>query len=150
MNNYQKNEKYSELMLGLNKSIKNEFYYESIFISYAILEDRTESLLRHARLKTKDPNQQTLTLNQKINKIKQSAIFKDKYIEKHLTQELIFEISNWKSKRNKLIHDLIHSPYSNNEIKKIALEGYNLVKRMNNKSTLVNKYLDKNNGCINK
>ena len=53
MNNKQKNLKYADLMLKLKKSINNEFYYESIFIEYAIFEDRTESLLRHAKYKTK-------------------------------------------------------------------------------------------------
>ena len=37
-------------MEKLKKSIEEEFYYESIFIIYAILEDRTESILKHANI----------------------------------------------------------------------------------------------------
>ena len=41
---------YKEQFERLNKALKNEFYLEAIFIEYAILEDRTESVLRHAGL----------------------------------------------------------------------------------------------------
>lgn len=138
-----KYEKYKDLMEKLNKSIKNEFFYEAIFIEYAILEDRTESLLRHAKINTKNS---TITL--KINKIKTNKIFKDKYINKHLSIELLDKIIEWKNKRNELIHDLIKTKYTNNQIESIALEGYEIVKKVNNKSTLVNKYLDKINNLV--
>ena len=124
-------------------SFKNEFFYEAIFIEYAILEDRTESLLRHAKINTKNS---TITL--KINKIKTNKIFKDKYINKHLSIELLDKIIEWKNKRNELIHDLIKTKYTNNQIESIALEGYEIVKKVNNKSTLVNKYLDKINNLV--
>lgn len=41
MNNKDKNKIYSDLMSKLKKSMTNEFYYEAIFIEFAILEDRT-------------------------------------------------------------------------------------------------------------
>ena len=143
MDKYKKNEKYKDLMEKLNKSIKNEFFYEAIFIEYAILEDRTESLLRHAKI-----NEKNSTITLKINKIKTNKIFKDKYINKHLSIELLDKIIKWKNKRNELIHDLIKTKYTNNQIESIALEGYEIVKKVNNKSTLVNKYLDKINNLI--
>lgn len=143
MDKYKKNEKYKDLMEKLNKSIKNEFFYEAIFIEYAILEDRTESLLRHAKI-----NEKNSTITLKINKIKTNKIFKDKYINKHLSIELLDKIIKWKNKRNELIHDLIKTKYTNNQIESIALEGYEIIKKVNNKSTLVNKYLDKINNLI--
>ena len=36
MKNYKKNQTYAELMEKLNLAIKNEFYYEAIFIAYAV------------------------------------------------------------------------------------------------------------------
>ena len=42
MNNIEKKEKYSNLMSRLKRATDNEYYYEAIFIEYAILEDRTE------------------------------------------------------------------------------------------------------------
>ena len=65
MNNKDKNKIYSDLMSKLKKSMSNEFYYEAIFIEFAILEDRTSSLLKHANKEYDD-----LTLNKKYGKLK--------------------------------------------------------------------------------
>ena len=40
MTNKQKNEKYADLITKMKTAIDNEFYYEAIFIEYAIFEDR--------------------------------------------------------------------------------------------------------------
>lgn len=79
MDNKDKNKIYSDLMNKLKKSMSNEFYYEAIFIEFAIFEDRTSSLLKHANKKYDD-----LALNKKIWKNKSLSVFKDKYCEKHL------------------------------------------------------------------
>lgn len=142
MNNRQKNEKYASLMDKLKKSIRNEFYYEAIFIEYAILEDRTESLLRHAKLKTKGPDEKNLSLAMKLKNICNSPNFKKPYISKNLTSELLCSVNKWKVKRNILIHDLIRCPYKDEQVRNIAEEGYEIVKKMNSKSTMVNKFLD--------
>lgn len=143
MDNMLKNLKYKDLMEKLKKSINNEFYYESIFIEYAILEDRTESLLRHANLKYRENDGKEFSLYKKLKRIEESPIFyKDKYINKHIKIELLYRIHDWKNKRNDLIHALIKTKYNNDDIKKIALEGNELIKILNNKSTLVNKHLD--------
>ena len=107
MDNKQKNERYKDLMSKLKKAMNNEFYYEAIFIEYAILEDRT-----------------------------------DKYVTKNINSDLINSLHSWKNKRNDLIHDLIKTKYNNIDIKNIALEGFELVKKLNNKSTLVNQHFD--------
>lgn len=83
------------------------------------------------------------TLNNKIKAIKFNRAFKDEYLKKHLTFELLESVKEWKNKRNDLIHDLVTLSYSNEEIKNIALEGKEIVKKLSNKSTLVTKYLDK-------
>ena len=46
--NLQKQKNYQEQFKRLEKAIHNGFYLEAMFIAYAILEDRTESILRHA------------------------------------------------------------------------------------------------------
>ena len=138
MNNYEKNLKYRSLHEILSRAMKNEFYYEAIFIEYAIIEDRTDSILRHANIRINNP-----TLNNKINTIKHSRSFKDEYIKKHLNLELLDSVKSWKHKRNDLIHDLVNLSYSNEDIKEIAIEGQNIVKKLSSKSTLVTNYLDK-------
>ncbi len=140
MENKDKNKVYVSLMSKLNQALKNEFYYESIFIEYAILEDRTESILRHSKNYIDG-----LTLSNKLAKIKSIKILNDCYCKKHLSSELINSIYDWKNKRNNLIHDLVKSEYNNVNVKKIAEDGFIIVKTLNNKSVLVNKYMDKNN-----
>lgn len=143
MTNKEKNIKYANLIDKMNKAIEEEFYFEAILLEYAILEDRTESILRHANLMTIDENGNDLTLNTKIKTIKNNAKFIDPYIKKHLTNDLFKSINEWRIDRNRVIHSLVTESYTNNEIKKLALEGKRIIKIMNNKSTLVTNYLDK-------
>lgn len=136
MNNKEKQSKYALLMKKLDIATNEEFYFEAILIEYAILEDRTESILRHADIKVPKG------LQKKINTIKENKIFEEEKIKKHLTDKLINSIEIWKNHRNKIIHDLVESSYDKKEIKDIALTGECLVKRFANKSVLVNKYLE--------
>ena len=48
-NNKEKYEGYTMFMDKYKLAIKNEFYFESIFISYAMLEDRLKSFLFHIK-----------------------------------------------------------------------------------------------------
>ena len=50
IDNQQKYENYREPFQRLNKALANGFNLEAMFIEYAIMEDRTESILRHADL----------------------------------------------------------------------------------------------------
>ena len=138
----KKRDKYSDLMLKLKNSVEEKFYYESIFIIFAILEDRTESLLKHANINTLRNDNQKLSLSEKLDKIRNSGPFQDEYIKRHLTSTLIKQIYDWKNKRNLLMHNLINLEYCNYEIEELALDVYELIKLFNNKSTLVNKYND--------
>ncbi len=141
MNNQAKYLKYTELMEKLNEALKNEFYYEAIFIEYAIIEDRTSSMLKHAKFSQTTYSE---TLDNKLNVIKTSPKFKNEYVEKHLTKEFIQRIYNWKKHRNDLIHKLAKEPYSNEFVKKVAIEGNEVLKILKNKSKLINDYSDKN------
>lgn len=139
----EKQNQYAILMSKLKKATYNEFYYEAIFIEYAILEDRTESILRHANINYKNNKGYSLKLSEKLNKIKSRKEFQDKYIQKHITQDLITKIVEWKNERDKLIHCLVKNSFDLESLKNIALDGECLVKRFASKSQLVNKYLEK-------
>ncbi len=149
MNNKEKRDKYALLMSKLKKATDYEYYYEAIFIEYAILEDRFESLLKHAGLKYKKDNGTNINLESKIKKIETNKIFQDKYVKKHINDILINNIRNWKNSRNKMIHDLVNIKYDDEKIKAIALEGECIVKRFASKTTLVNKHIDKSKNNIN-
>lgn len=139
MDNFEKRNKYEILMSKLNEATYSEFYYEAIFIEYAIIEDRTESILKHAEIRCDDNTK----LEGKLNKIKSNPKFENKYCKKHINNEFIEEIREWKNLRNSLIHALIKSKYSNDDIKNVALQGECIAKKLANKSKLVNNYFDK-------
>jgi hypothetical protein len=145
MNNLDKQKRYSNLMVKLSKATNNEYYYEAIFLEYAIIEDRLESLLKHAGLKFKKDDGRNIEMNIKINKIKSGKNFQDKYIKKHLDNEFINRLDKWRDTRNKLIHNLVNIEYDDSNIKNLALEGECIAKRLNNKSKLINNYFDKMN-----
>lgn len=71
MKNIKKKEKYAYLMDKLKAAITNEYYYEAIFIEYAVLEDRTASILRHMKC---NKNIDDLTLNDKLKCIENSLV----------------------------------------------------------------------------
>ena len=50
ISNEQKRANYTEQFRRLKLALKNGFNLEAMFIEYAILEDRTESILLHADL----------------------------------------------------------------------------------------------------
>jgi len=143
LDKYEKNARYKELMGKMKRAYSNSFFYEQIFLEYSILEDRTESLLRHAQYSVLNYEGKELTLHSKLIKIKKSTAFKEKYINKHINEELIDKTIIWKNKRNKLIHNLVNCSYTNDDICSIASEGYELIKIWNNKSKLVNHFFDK-------
>ena len=136
MINKEKQSKYALLMKILDIATKEEFYFEAILIEYAILEDRFSSILRHAKKK------QPRGIQEKMNIILQESIFQDENVKKHLTKKLMKDIDCWRKSRNQIIHNLVEVTYDAKEIKDIALQGECLAKRLANKSTLVNRYLD--------
>ena len=141
MKNYKKNQTYRELMEDLKLAVEKEFYYEAIFIEYAIFEDRTESLIRHSKIEHNLTDKE-FTLHNKIKVMKYSNEFKSFYCNKHEILKLLTDVDNWRDKRNKLIHDLVNTELTYDDIKEIAIKGYELVNKLNNKSTLVNDYFD--------
>ena len=145
--NYQKQATYAERKTQLKKAIKNCFYFEAIFLEYAIMEDRTESVLRHAGgIKLTDKLDRPLKLATKINKIRSCAAFSEKYVRQRLTLELLDELDKWRKSRNNLVHCLMNSPTEPTELQEVAEEGYELVKQLDNKVKSVNLYFDNKNG----
>ena len=143
MDNFEKRDRYAMLMTKLDASILNEFYYEAIFIEYAILEDRTESILKHAGISYRDSRGYGFKLVEKLKMIKSRREFQNDYIKTNISRDLIEDVITWKRQRDKLIHDLINSKYDNAGIKEIAIRGQKIIKTFSSKSTMVTKFLDK-------
>ena len=109
--NQLKYENYKEQFKRLNSALKAGYNLEAMFIEYAVLEDRTESVLLHANkwesyLKKRgchDP-----TLNSKIMYIKTLMEANRKEpLNRYFSDGLLDEVLAWKEERNRLIHALL-------------------------------------------
>lgn len=140
--NYKKQAKCAELMDKLNRALREEFYYEAVFIEFAIFEDRTGSLLRHAGISTLDENGQELGLHAKIKLIKRHDMFRNEYVKKHELFSILDDVDNWRKTRNDLMHALADEDSSIDDVRKFAVQGDILVTKLNNKSRLINNYND--------
>jgi len=132
-----KYENYKEQFRRLNRALANGFNLEAMFIEYAILEDRTESILRHAdqweayikSRKGREPN-----IDSKIRYIKKRAENKKDILHRYFSDDLLDNVLSWKEERNRLIHALLKQQLAHNEISKLAEQGNELVKALRTRS----------------
>ena len=147
ISNRQKYENYREQFKRLNKALTSGFNLEAVFIEYAIIEDRTESILRHAGkweayLKKRGDRQQSL--NSKIGFIKKQAESNRKdLLNKYFSDSLLDDILNWKEERNRLIHALLKQQLEHDEIKELAERGKALTDMLRTKTGYFNRAMDR-------
>ena len=143
---YQKYDIYKAMKVNLKKAVSSGFYYEAIFIEYAIIEDRCTSLLKHAGTKYLDNKGNEWKLSEKLRRLRGNPAFDSKYVRKRLPLDFLQEIEDWKRNRDQLIHALAKVPYDNDRIKEIALTGQEIVRTLDNKTKSINTFFDKNAG----
>ena len=143
LKNMEKYEIYRAMNGNLSKAMKAGYYYEAIFIEYAILEDRCTSLLKHAGSKYIDGKGFELKLSTKINKLRSNSSFTEHYVRQRITLKLLDEIEAWKRERDKLIHALAKIKYDDESTRDVAIKGQNLVRIFSSKVKNVNNYFDK-------
>jgi len=110
--------------VNLKKALACSFFFEAIVIEYSILEDRTQSVLQYTGSfrKRKDRIHDKLSEIEKLSKLEgcpASGLF---------PEELIQRTMAWTKSRNDVIHHLMTTEKSPEEIKETALEGNELVK----------------------
>ena len=126
--NYLKYELYKQNKEKLSKAMKNEFYFEALLIEYAIIEDRVDSLFRTVNCKLAN------SLCRNLNKMKSNAIFtNNKFIRERITIELVDRLHDWRIARNETVHALLKATTTDTDFKKIAEEGNELQKILDNK-----------------
>ena len=138
MDNTEKYETYKALLTNLKKALKAGFYYQAIFIEYAIFEDRFSSLLKYANISDKKKNGYDVDLKEKIRKVSSRKEFSTEFVRKRLSLELLNQIDDWRDKRNKKVHKLASIPYDEDEIRELAETGNQLLKVFMSKSKSVN------------
>lgn len=137
--NQQKYENYKAQMGRLNRAIKEHFYLEALFIEYAIMEDRLESILIHAGVFRADKHN---TITKKLRRL-EALCQSDKIAKKYFSSGLLQSILDWKENRNKFIHALMKQVFTGEEIKEIVEQGQEIVKTLNNKSSCYKRALER-------
>ncbi len=136
--NVQKHENYREQFVRLKRALASGFYLEAIFIEYTIIEDRTESIIRHAgkwEAYLKKRGRYQVTLDSKIAYIQDFAREKKSIAHKYFSDTLMDEILEWKEDRNRLIHALLKQSLTAEDVSKIARTGERLTKEIRTRAT---------------
>ena len=136
--NLQKQKNYQEQFKRLEKAIHNGFYLEAMFIAYAILEDRTESILRHAEkwdAYIKSRKGRDATIDSKIKYIQNIAREKKTLPNKYFGDDLLANILQWKEDRNRMIHALMKQSLTTEELEALALTGREYARALANRAT---------------
>ncbi len=145
--NQLKYENYKEQFTRLKSALNNGFNLEAMFIEYAIMEDRTESILRHADkweayLKKRGRNDPTL--NSKIVYIQKLMESNRKdLLRRYFSDDLLDCILAWKEDRNRLIHALLKQQLEHNEIRTLAEQGKQLVDDLRKRVGNYNRAIDR-------
>lgn len=153
IDNKQKYENYREQAKRLKSALEKGFNLEAMFIEYAILEDRTESILRHADMwdsylkhrKGREPN-----IDSKVKYIQKRAENKKDILNKYFSDDLLQRILIWKNERNRLIHTLLKQELEHNEVNELAVQGSELVKRLKTKTANYNRAIEKQKAKVEK
>ena len=147
VDNMTKYEIYKEQFKRLKLALKNGFNLEAIFIEYAIIEDRTESVLRHAgkwdaylkSLRGRNPS-----IDSKIKYIKKLSENKKDLSNKYFADDgLLDNILTWKEERNRLIHALLKQDFEHDEIRNLALDGETLLNALKRKVGNYNRAIER-------
>ena len=144
--NMQKYHNYQNQFSRLNKALKAEFYLEAIFISYAIIEDRTESILRHTgkwEAYEKSRKGRGATLDSKITYIQKMAEEKKSLCNKYLADGTLQRIREWKEERNRMIHALLKQNLADGELAALAHAGSDLAKNLRTKTNNLNRAIQR-------
>ena len=141
--NLLKYENYREQFKRLDKAINNNFYLEAMFIAYAIIEDRTESILSYESNEIHSKG--FVPVTKKLNRIKTIAERKGSLPARYFSDNLIDEILEWKDERNRLIHALMKQSLTTEDLQTVALKGKDLARKLANKATSYRRTLERKN-----
>ena len=114
-----------------------------MFIAYAIMEDRTESILSYEGNEIN--SDRFVSINRKLKKIKQLAERNNSLPERYFSDTLIDEILEWKEERNSLMHALMKQSLTTEDLKIVALKGKDLARKLANKATSYRRAVERRN-----
>ena len=149
--NMEKYENYKNQFQRLKKAMDNHFYLEAIFIEYAIIEDRTTSILAYeGNNRRKCDN---MKLQEKLDKIKNCANYSTplrpwigRYFSDDNSNKLIDRIIAWKDyQRNRPTHRLMKIIVTTEELSTYAENGKALCKELSHRANNYRHMVERKN-----
>ena len=141
--NMLKYEAYRHMYEDLKKALNAGFYYQAIFIEYAILEDRLTSVLKNAGIPYLTKSGRDVDISKKIDRIETSPKLETTFVQKRLSPELLDSLRIWLKGRNDLIHRLASIPYDSERVQSTAEEGAEICRQIKNATDAVNRHIKK-------
>ena len=144
--NQQKYLNYKEQFKRLNRAISNGFNLEAMFIAYSIMEDRSESVLKHAgkydryieKLKGRNPS-----IDSKIKEIQKCRSNRKYLMYRYFADDLLDKILAWKEERNRMVHALLKQELTSEELENLALQGKEYARQFCNRATNYRRALER-------
>ncbi len=144
--NQQKYLNYKEQFKRLNRAIASGFNLEAMFIAYSIMEDRSESVLKHAgkydryieKLKGRNSS-----IDSKIKEILKCRSNRKDLMYRYFSDDLLDKILAWKEERNRMVHALLKQELSSEELEKLALQGKEFARIFCNRATNYRRALER-------
>ena len=144
--NQQKYLNYKEQFKRLNRAIANGFNLEAMFIAYSIMEDRSESVLKHAgkydryieKLKGRNPS-----IDSKIKEIQKCRSNRKDLMYRYFADDLLDKILAWKEERNRMVHALLKQELTSEELENLALKGKEYARHFCNRATNYRRALER-------
>ena len=147
ISNEEKREVYVNLKVRLKKALVGSFWLEACMIEYAIIEDRTASILAHAGITDKGWEKK---LSNKLSSIEHQIGKKHPIISKKVSLATIQQIRIWKDKRNEAVHRACITAYEESAFRTLAEEGKVLMDRLSNDAQKVSRAAEKAARAANK
>ena len=148
--NQQKYLNYKEQFKRLNHAIANGFHLEAMFIAYAIIEDRSESVLRHAGkydayVRKLESQNRRPGLDSKIKEILKCRSNRKDLMYRYFSDDLLDTILVWKEERNRMVHALLKQTLTSEDLLDLALQGKSHARLFSNRVTAYRRALERIN-----
>lgn len=140
----EKQKNYKTQFQRLKKAMDNAFYLEAVFIEYAIMEDRTESILSYEgyKINSRNPNG-FVSFGEKKRKICDVARGKKTLMNHYFSDDIMDRAMEWVNERNSVIHALLKKNTTTEELKAFAECGESLCKELRNRANNYKRMLER-------
>jgi hypothetical protein len=141
--------RYRDLLDRLDEALEKKFYFEALWIEYALIEDRVRSALKvlgREPVEKLTLNLRTLDEERRSHRAAREAFFEEIRSRSHARQLdslLLEETRQWIGQRNRLMHDLGEEQDAEAAVQPLAKEGRQTVRDISSAVMRLKKRSDK-------